>query len=33
LRSSDQLGAINLAKAHNSNFAKWYDACYPMMNK
>ena len=33
LRSSDQLGVISLAKAHNSDFSKWYDACYPMMNK
>jgi len=32
LRSSDQLGAIQLAKSHNSNFSKWYNACYPLMN-
>ncbi len=32
LRSSDQLGVIQLAKVHNNDFAKWYDACYPMMN-
>ncbi|MCK5809719.1 MAG: glutathione S-transferase family protein [Cocleimonas sp.] len=32
LRSSDQLGAIDLAKSHNTEFAQWYDACYPMMN-
>ncbi len=32
LRSSDQLGVISLAKSHNAEFAKWYDACYSMMN-
>ncbi|MCK5896290.1 MAG: glutathione S-transferase C-terminal domain-containing protein, partial [Cocleimonas sp.] len=31
LRSGDQLGVISLAKAHNKTFARWYDACYPMM--
>lgn len=32
LRSTDQLGAVQLAKSHNADFGKWYDACYPMMN-
>lgn len=32
LRSGDQLGVIALAKAHNADFGKWYDACYPLMN-
>ena len=32
LRSGDQLGIINLAKTHNADFGKWYDACYPLMN-
>jgi len=33
LRSTDQLGAIHLAKAHNSDFSTWYDTCYPLMDK
>ena len=32
LRSSDELGVIELAKSHNADFATWYNACYPMMN-
>ncbi|RTZ64860.1 MAG: hypothetical protein DSZ29_05025 [Aquificaceae bacterium] len=32
LRSGDQLGVIDLAKTHNADFGKWYDACYPLMN-
>jgi len=32
LRSGDQLGIIAMAKAHNSEFAAWYDRCYPIMS-
>lgn len=33
LRSSDQLGVIDMAKKHNADFAAWYDRCYPMMSE
>ena len=32
LRSGDQLGIIAMAKAHNAEFAAWYDRCYPIMS-
>jgi microsomal prostaglandin-E synthase 2 len=32
LRSSHELGVIDLAKSHNKEFARWYDACYPLMS-
>ncbi len=33
LRSSHELEVIDMAKQHNAGFAKWYDACYPVMSK
>lgn len=32
LRSSDELGVIDMAKQHNAGFATWYDACFPTMS-
>ena len=32
LRSSDELGVIDMAKQHNAAFSTWYNACYPLMS-
>jgi len=32
LRSGEKLGVIDMAKAHNATFAKWYDSCSPIMS-
>lgn len=31
LYSSHSLGVIDLAKAHNKTFSRWYDSCLPLM--
>ena len=33
LRSGDKLGVVKTAKKSNTDFATWYDRCYPIMSK
>lgn len=33
MRSGHHLGVIALAKQHNAEFGRWYDACYEKMSK